>query len=191
MAASKVAAKRNQSGRQRKEMIREKIIGEKTNGVGTETTHTKFDEQIAAATAWFANPRFDGIIRLYSPRQVAEQQGSLAGDYTVARDAAKAFYIRLRELFKQNKQIATFGPYSPGQAVMMKRIGLEGIYLGGWATSARGSLAEDPGPDLASYPLSQVPDEAASLVRALLTADLPGRAPVVAIVQVSPPSAER
>jgi isocitrate lyase len=37
--------------------------------------------------------------------------------------------------------------------------------------SARGSLAEDPGPDLASYPLSQVPDEAAGLVRALLTAD--------------------
>ena len=28
-----------------------------------------------------------------------------------------------------------------------------------------------PGPDLASYPLSQVPDEAAGLVRALLTAD--------------------
>ena len=50
-------------------------------------------------------------------------------------------------------------------------MGIEGIYLGGWATSAKGSLSEDPGPDLASYPLSQVPDEAAGLVRALLTAD--------------------
>ncbi len=77
----------------------------------------------------------------------------------------------MRELFEQRKQITTFGPYSPGQAVMMKRMGMEGIYLGGWAVSARGSLAEDPGPDLASYPLSQVPDEAAGLVRALLTAD--------------------
>jgi isocitrate lyase len=53
----------------------------------------------------------------------------------------------------------------------MKRIGIEGIYLGGWATSAKGSTSEDPGPDLASYPLSQVPDEAAVLVRALLAAD--------------------
>ena len=53
----------------------------------------------------------------------------------------------------------------------MKRAGIEGIYLGGWATSAKGSHDEDPGPDLASYPLSQVPDEAAGLVRALLTAD--------------------
>ena len=86
-------------------------------------------------------------------------------------EAAEAFYPRLRELFAQRKSITTFGPYSPGQAVTMKRMGIEGIYLGGWATSAKGSISEDPGPDLASYPLSQVPDEAAGLVRALLTAD--------------------
>ena len=136
-----------------------------------ETTMTTFDQQVEAARQWFTSPRFDGIVRLYSPRQVAEQQGTLSGDYAVARQAAEEFYARLRELFGQRRQITTFGPYSPGQAVMMKRIGMEGIYLGGWATSAKGSLAEDPGPDLASYPLSQVPDEAAGLVRALLTAD--------------------
>src|SRR5258707_11851381 len=50
-------------------------------------------------------------------------------------------------------------------------MGIEGIYLGGWATSGKGSVTEGPGPDLASYPLSQVPDEAAPIVRALLTAD--------------------
>jgi isocitrate lyase len=132
---------------------------------------TMFDQQVAAAQEWFASHRFDGIVRLYSPRQVAEQQGTLSGDYTVARRAAEEFYTRLRELFEERKQITTFGPYSPGQAVMMKRMGMEGIYLGGWATSARGSMSEDPGPDLASYPLNQVPDEAAGLVRALLTAD--------------------
>ena len=136
-----------------------------------ETTMTILDQQVSAAKDWFASPRFDGIVRLYSPRQVAEQQGTLAGDYTIAREASEAFYTRLRQLFEERKQITTFGPYSPGQAVMMKRIGMEGIYLGGWATSAKGSLAEDPGPDLASYPLGQVPDEAAGLVRALLTAD--------------------
>jgi isocitrate lyase len=100
-----------------------------------------------------------------------EQRGTIADDHTVARDAAEAFYARLRELFAEGKSITTFGPYSPGQAVVIKRLGIEGIYLGGWATSAKGSPTEDPGPDLASYPLSQVPDEAAGLVRALLTAD--------------------
>src|ERR1039458_6262804 len=109
-----------------------------------ETTMTMFDQQVATARDWFASPRFDGIVRLYSPRQVAEQQGTLSGDYTVARQSAAAFYARLRELFDERRQMTTFGPYSPGQAVMMKRVGMEGIYLGGWATSARGSIAEDP-----------------------------------------------
>src|SRR5438034_7204291 len=68
-------------------------------------------------------------------------------------------------------QTTTYGPSSPGQAVALQRMGIAGIYLCGWATSARGSVTEDPGPDLASYPLSQVPDEAAPIVRALLTAD--------------------
>ncbi len=130
-----------------------------------------FEADIAATQAYFDSPRFEAVTRLYSARQVAEQRGTIPSDYPVAREAAAAFYPHLRELFKQKKSITTFGPYSPGQAVVMKRMGIEGIYLGGWATSAKGSISEDPGPDLASYPLSQVPEEAAGLVRALLTAD--------------------
>ncbi len=132
---------------------------------------TPFEQDVVATQQYFDSSRFDGIIRLFTARQVAEQRGTIATDYTVAREAAKAFYQRLRELFAEGKSITTFGPYSPGQAVTMKRMGIEGIYLGGWATSAKGSTTEDPGPDLASYPLSQVPEEAAGLVRALLTAD--------------------
>jgi isocitrate lyase len=130
-----------------------------------------FEHETAATQAWFDSPRFEGLLRLYTARQVVEQRGAIRQDYTVAREAAAAFYDQLRLLFAERKCITTFGPYSPGQAVAMKRMGIEGIYLGGWATSAKGSTAEDPGPDLASYPLSQVPDEAATLVRALLTAD--------------------
>ena len=129
------------------------------------------ETQVAAAREWFDQPRFDGVVRLHTTRDVAAQQGTIQSDYTVARTAAEAFYARLRELFSRREQITTFGPYSPGQAVVMKRQGIEAIYLGGWATSAKGSKTEDPGPDLASYPLGQVPDEAAGLVRALLAAD--------------------
>src|SRR5215472_10262357 len=118
-----------------------------------------FEAEVAATQQWFESPRFAGIIRLYSARQVVEQRGTLTSDYAVARDAAVAFHDRLRQLFAERNCITTFGPYSPGQAVAMKRMGIEGIYLGGWATSAKGGPSEDPGPDLASYPLSQVPDE--------------------------------
>ncbi|MEJ2868083.1 isocitrate lyase ICL2 [Actinomycetospora sp. OC33-EN08] len=130
-----------------------------------------FDDNVTAAQEFIDGERFAGVNRLYSARQVAEQQGSLTVDYPVARENAAAFHARLRELFAQKRSITTYGPYSPSQAVTMKRQGIEGIYLGGWATSAKGSIQEDPGADLASYPLSQVPDEAAGIVRALLTAD--------------------
>ncbi len=129
------------------------------------------DTEVEATEAWFASDRFSEITRLYTARQVVEQRGTIAHDYTVARVAAERFYARLRELRSQGRSITTFGPYSPGQAVAMKRSGIEGIYLGGWATSAKGSITEDPGADLASYPLSAVPDEAAPIVRALLAAD--------------------
>jgi isocitrate lyase len=128
-------------------------------------------DEVEATRGWMESQRFAHTTRLYSPRQVVEQRGTIEISHPVARNAADRFYARLRELFDQRRSITTYGPYSPGQAVAMKRAGIEAIYLGGWATSARGSLDEDPGPDLASYPLSQVPNEAAGLVRALLTAD--------------------
>ena len=141
---------------------------------GSQSTGTEsdtFEAEIVETGEWMAQSRFNEITRLYTARQVVEQRGTIPTDYTVAREAAGAFYRRLRELFESGRSITTFGPYSPGQAVQMKRLGIEGIYLGGWATSAKGSVDEDPGPDLASYPLSQVPNEASSLVRALLAAD--------------------
>ena len=127
--------------------------------IKTEKT-SPFDEEVRETQAWFESPRFAGSTRLYSARQVVAPRGTIPQDYTVARQAAEQFYTRLRGLFEQRRSITTFGPYSPGQAVAMKRLGIEGIYLGGWATSAKGSETEDPGPDLASYPLSQVPAEA-------------------------------
>ena len=132
---------------------------------------TSFDSDTAAIQTWMDSERFSRTLRLYTARQVAEQRGTIPSDYPVAAAAASGFYARLRELFSKGESVTTFGPYTPGQAVVMKRMGIEGIYLGGWATSAKGSVNEDPGPDLASYPLSQVPDEAAVIVRALLSAD--------------------
>jgi isocitrate lyase len=149
----------------------EKEVAEFASKPGAGGAMASFERDVAETQEWFDSPRFSGITRLYTARQVVEQRGTIARDYTVAREAAAAFHDRLRELFAERKCITTFGPYSPGQAVVIKRLGIEGIYLGGWATSARGSVTEDPGPDLASYPLSQVPDEAAMLVRALLAAD--------------------
>lgn len=53
--------------------------------------------------------------------------------------------------------------------VGMERIKV--LYLGGWATSTKGSEPEDPGADLSDYALDQVPKEGGAWVRALLLLD--------------------
>ena len=142
-----------------------------TSSSPSDSETNRYLTMVSELEAWFKTSRFKEIHRLYTPQQVAEQKGSLPMEYPMTRQAAKEFYVRLRHLFNKKQSITTFGPYSPSQAVAMKRQGIEGIYLGGWATSAKGGITENPGPDLASYPLSQVPDEASPIVRALLTAD--------------------
>ena len=62
---------------------------------------TPFERDVAETQRYFDSPRFEGKIRLYSARQVVEQRGTIPSDYIVAREAAEAFYPRLRELFAQ------------------------------------------------------------------------------------------
>jgi isocitrate lyase len=47
-----------------------------------------FETEVEQTARWFACPRWEGITRLYSARQVVEQRGTIQPDYTVARLAA-------------------------------------------------------------------------------------------------------
>ena len=49
-----------------------------------------FEKDLQATQQYFDQPRFKGTRRLYSARQVVEQRGRIAQDYTVAREAAQA-----------------------------------------------------------------------------------------------------
>ena len=88
-----------------------------------ETVNEAMERQTEAAAEFMGADRFRGVRRLHTAREVAAQRGTIPQDYTVAREAAAAFHARLRELFDQKKSITSFGPYSPGQAVAMKRRG--------------------------------------------------------------------
>jgi hypothetical protein len=74
-----------------------------------------FDQDILDTQAWFATPRFAGITRLHSARQVVEQRGTMRAT-TRSRKAAAAFHARLRELFAEPRSITTFRPCSSRQA---------------------------------------------------------------------------
>ena len=124
-------------------------------------------QELRETEAWFHSERFRHITRLHTPYEVVALRGSLAEDYTVARRSAVKLFDYLQRLFKEKKQETTYGPFSPTGAVRAVMEGIKVLYLGGWATSAKGSDSEDPGADLANYALDRVPKEGASWVRAL------------------------
>ena len=108
-----------------------------------------FESEIDETASWFASPRFKGIIRLYSARQVVEQQGTLHRLHGRPKGRG-SFLPRLRELFER-KSITTFGPYSPGQAVPSSVWESKASI---WAAGRhrRREHHRRPGADLASYP---------------------------------------
>ena len=78
-----------------------------------------FEDNTTAARNYMNSYRFSGITRLYSARQVAEQQGTIESGYPVARANAAAFYDRLRELFSVRKSITTFWPTISSSAAVL------------------------------------------------------------------------
>ena len=128
-------------------------------------------KELRETETWFQSQRFSHITRLHTPFEVVSLRGSLQEDYTIARESATKMHEYLQRLFIKGTQETTYGPFSSTGAVRAVMEGIKVLYLGGWATSAKGSESEDPGADLANYALDRVPKEGASWVRALLHQD--------------------
>ena len=54
----------------------------KTQSPSEQDSHNAFERDVAATQQYQDSPRFDGITRLFSARQVAEQRGTIPADYT-------------------------------------------------------------------------------------------------------------
>ena len=132
---------------------------------------TPFEQDVAATQRYFDSPRFDGIIRLYTARQVVEQRGTIPTDYTVAREAADGVLRPPARAVRPAQEHHHLRPLLAGPGRDHEADGHRGHLPRRLGDLGQGLHQRGPGPDLASYPLSQVPDEAAGLVRALLTAD--------------------
>merc|ERR1719484_529582 len=60
----------------------------------------------------------------------------------------------------------TFGALSTVQVVQMAEAGLTSVYVSGWQCSSTASTSNEPGPDVADYPMDTVPNHAERLFKA-------------------------
>jgi len=123
---------------------------------------TTFEDLIPAPTG-----RFDGIVRPYSPADVAKLRGSVAVEHSLARRGA----LKLWELLQSEDYINALGAMSGNQAMQQVRAGLKAIYLSGWQVAADANTAGAMYPDQSLYPANAGPELAKRINNALQRAD--------------------
>jgi len=116
---------------------------------------------------WKTNPRWAGITRPYSEKDVQQLRGSVHIEHTLARLGAE----RLWNLLHSQPFVAALGAMTGNQAVQQVAAGLDAIYVSGWQVAADANDAAQTYPDQSLYPANSVPNLVRRLNQSLLRAD--------------------
>ena len=118
---------------------------------------------------WDENPRWEGITRDYTAEQVAELQGSVVEENTLARRGAELLWEGVN--VKDDSYINALGALTGNMAVQQARAGLKAVYLSGWQVAGDANLSGHTYPDQSLYPANSVPNVVRRINNALLRAD--------------------
>jgi isocitrate lyase len=129
---------------------------------------TPFDTAVAdLERQWARDQRWTGVDRPYSAADVVRLRGSVAVEYSLARQGAE----RLWSLLQDKDYINALGSLTGGQAVEMVKAGLQAIYLSGWQVAADANQSEQVYPDQSLYAVNSVPAVVRRINNALRRAD--------------------
>jgi isocitrate lyase len=116
---------------------------------------------------WRTNPRWKGVTRPYSEKDVEQLRGSIHIEHTLARLGAE----RLWKLLQEEPYVPSLGAVTGNQAVQQVKAGLPAIYVSGWQAAADANNAGQMYPDQSLYPADSVPNLVRRINQALMRAD--------------------
>lgn len=135
-----------------------------------EQIQKRLNNQSDDISQWWKEPRWRGTKRIYSPLDIAKRRGNFPTiNYQSAAMSKKLFKI-LSEHNENGTVSKTFGALDPVQIAQMAKY-LDTIYVSGWQCSSTASSSNEPGPDLADYPMDTVPNKVDHLFKAQLFHD--------------------
>lgn len=111
--------------------------------------------------------RWAGVVRPYTPQDVARLQGSVKIEHTLANRGAERLWSLMHEL----PYVHSLGAMTGNQAMQQVRAGLPAIYCSGWQVAGDANTAGQVYPDQSLYPANAVPELVKRLNRALQRAD--------------------
>ena len=126
------------------------------------------EEQISQLEAdWKNSPRWKGIKREYSAKDLMKLRGSVVIEHTLARLGAE----KLWRLVNQEKPLCALGALTGNQAIQEIQAGLKAIYCSGWQVAGDGNSAGEMYPDQSLYPVDSVPKMVERINNAFLRTD--------------------
>lgn len=127
-----------------------------------------FQEQVDQLNAeWKTNPRWQGVQRDYTAKDVVRLRGSVPIEHSLARRGAE----KLWKLVNEEDFVPTLGALTGGQAVQQVKAGVKAIYLSGWQVAADANTSETMYPDQSLYAVDSVPTIVRRINNAFARAD--------------------
>ncbi|ROV99611.1 hypothetical protein VPNG_07731 [Cytospora leucostoma] len=129
-----------------------------------------FAREVEEVNKWWSDSRWRYTKRPFTAEQIVSKRGNLKIEYPSNTQSKKLWGI-LEGRFKQNRDASyTYGCLEPTMLTQMAKY-LDTVYVSGWQSSSTASASDEPGPDLADYPYTTVPNKVAHLFTAQLFHD--------------------
>ncbi|TAQ89408.1 hypothetical protein B7494_g2279 [Chlorociboria aeruginascens] len=126
-------------------------------------------DEVAAVKKWWSDSRWRYTKRPFTAEQIVAKRGNLKIEYPSNTQAKKLWAI-LEGRFKNGDASYTYGCLEPTMLTQMAKY-LDTVYVSGWQSSSTASASDEPGPDLADYPYTTVPNKVGHLFMAQLFHD--------------------
>ncbi|SCU82617.1 LANO_0B06964g1_1 [Lachancea nothofagi CBS 11611] len=131
-----------------------------------DSLHAQMERHTREIEDWWSQPRWNNTKRIYSAREIAARRGSLPPEKNnVSSVMARKLYQLLAVHHERKTVSKTFGALDPVHVTQMAPY-LDSVYVSGWQCSSTASTSNEPGPDLADYPMDTVPNKVDHLFKA-------------------------
>ncbi|KAK3956953.1 isocitrate lyase [Pseudoneurospora amorphoporcata] len=128
-----------------------------------------FAKEVEEVNKWWSDSRWRQTKRPFTAEQIVSKRGNLKIEYASNAQAKKLWNI-LEDRFAKRDASYTYGCLEPTMVTQMAKY-LDTVYVSGWQSSSTASSSDEPGPDLADYPYTTVPNKVGHLFMAQLFHD--------------------
>src|SRR5271168_2639094 len=147
-----------------------------------------FAAEVEAVNRWWGDSRWRYTKRPFTAEQIVAKRGTLKIEYASNAMSKKLwkilegrfnvcnpFPLKIRgrgliQLLQNGDASYTYGCLEPTMLTQMAKY-LDTVYISGWQSSSTASASDEPGPDLADYPMTTVPNKVQHLFMAQLFHD--------------------